>query len=882
MKRILTFIFLLVAGWAVSIPASAQNLNMSLDGDVRHCPSEDLDASSYYKLLDDSDNVCALIKVTVTNDLHNPLALETGGLKVVKRQEQENGEIWFWIPYQVKNLIFSCKGFKTMAPVPVRLQEGKTYRLTLRTDAQMHTVSNATVSFNFLKMNISPVEATVSIGTTPDCSMDTQYVTDGFFSYQLNYGTYYYRIENPYYETLTGKVTVSENMSELPLRLTPAYSYLDLRSEPSGATAFVDGEYVGKTPVKTTKRYKRGAVTVRMQKEEYSTISETIQVVGNGGDQLVNLSLNAQFANVTCKSEDPKAEIYVDNVYRGVGSWTGHLSSTMNHVLEARRASHQSQSISFSVNSGENVTKQVGAPVPLYGILSLETNPGNCSVTINGEDVGRSPIVKQLLIGEHQITIRKDGYLAQQFSINLTHNQRLNVNRTLEKGRLIADVTIRTKAGATVYANNEYLGVATNGTWTGKLQEGKYEITAELAEHITSATQYEIVGKGPISIVVPDPVRKTGGVNISSKSGAQIYVKASNADQYSFMGAAPYKSQSFPTGSYKAYATKKGYYDSEVESFRVTENSMTNLDLSLRKKRWINSSTLFDDEHFFELVYGAGFRTKVDDAAEWYNPVYFSDNFLGLNYGYNANRWGFQGTLMYGLDEGEFALTAGPLLRLNDYGIDWQFYLGAGLMTSESLGTMWLGDAALRMNLNDTNEDESFAWASMSLGCKFNDKIIVPNLGLSLFPGLLTTEDQEMDDFSKMNVDFLTGYNAGYDVFAVGFSVSYCYTRLGLYGSMMWDQDGYGSYVAGPVFRLSDDIMNDFDWQAYVGAGWVSDDWGFDLGLRVDIPCETYVGLADFSLGCQIGLDGTVMPYLGMSWTIALCGGAALAAVMAY
>lgn len=872
LKRFISFLLVALA-MGVSYPLVAQQLNMSLDGQVRHMP-EDRDATSYFPLMDDNDDLCAIIKVTVTNELENPLVLETGGLAVKKREERENGEIWFWLPAKVRNLYFSCRNFKSMDPIPVRMKEGEVYRLTLRTDAQMHTVSNATVSFDFLKMNIVPAEATVSIGSTPDCSDHTTYVTDGFFSKQLNYGTYHYRIENPYYETKTGTVTVQANMAEVDIRMTPAFSYLDLNSQPQGAQVFVDGDYVGVTPLKTTERYKRGTVNIRMQKEEYSTVSESIQVVGNGEYQRVNFNLDATFANVTCKSDDPKAEIYVDNQYRGIGSWTGHLSSTMNHVLEARRASHQGQSISFSVKPGENVTKTVGAPVPLYAILSLETSPANCAVTIDGQDMGRTPLVKQLLIGPHPITLRKDGYLAQQFTVDLVHNERKSLNITLEKGRLIADVTIRSKEGAGIYANHKFLGKISNGTWSGKLEEGNYEIRAELDEHDPGVTQYEVIGKGPLTIKVPDPVRKTGSVNITAKSGASIYIKGANQDQYHFWGAAPYRNSSFPTGSYKAYATKNGYYDSPVQSFRVNQNQLTNLDLSMRKRRWINESTLFDDEHFFELVYGAGYGMDEDDE------YCLSDNFFGVNYGYNPERWGFQASALFG-DEDDFALTAGPLLRLNDYGVDWQAYLGAGLLSNNYMGTMWLADAALRMNLNETNEDESFAWASLSLGCKFNHRLVIPNIGLSLFPGLLATEDNEMDDYSKMNIDFLTGYNATYEVFSVGFAASYCYTRLGVYGSMMWDQDGFGSYIAGPVIRLSDESVNDFDWQFYFGGGLVADEWGFDAGFRVDIPCDTYVGLADFVLGCQFGSEDSVVPYLGFSWVITLCGGAALAAVMA-
>ena len=99
----------------------AQSMTMSLEGEVKLQPN-DMDATAYYPEKDQNDNLCALIKVSVTNKLKNPLVLETGGLAVQRRMERENGEIWFWVPYQVRNLHFSCSEYKAMSPIPVRLE----------------------------------------------------------------------------------------------------------------------------------------------------------------------------------------------------------------------------------------------------------------------------------------------------------------------------------------------------------------------------------------------------------------------------------------------------------------------------------------------------------------------------------------------------------------------------------------------------------------------------------------------------------------------------------------------------------------------------------------------------------------------------------------
>lgn len=431
MKRyILWGLFFLVAGLMPEL--QAQSLKMTFAGEVR-LDEADMDAKTYYPVHDQNDNLCALIKVRPTNELKNPLALDNRGLGVTKRREMDNGEYWFWVPYQTKNLYFACKGYDEMPPIPVQLKAGKVYRISLRTDAVEQTIWNAAISFNYLRMHIVPEGATVFVGETEDCSLYSEVVAGNDFEYQLNYGRYYYRIEHPEHEAVFGQVEVSEEDQQLEIEMKPAYSLLAFESDPSDAQVFVNGKYVGNTPFRSETRYLRGEVEVRMQKKEYASHVEKIQLSGNGEVQTVRMLLDAKFATVTCTCEDPQAELWVDNVYRGQGSWTGHLSSSTKHILEARKAGHQSQSISFSVKEKEVVTKTVEAPVPLYAILSVESVPTGATILLNGEEIGKTPKVKQVVMGTYQLTLEKDGFAPKTIEIELKHNQRLTVKEELVK-----------------------------------------------------------------------------------------------------------------------------------------------------------------------------------------------------------------------------------------------------------------------------------------------------------------------------------------------------------------------------------------------------------------------------------------------------------------
>lgn len=430
MKRWTVILFFtLMAG----ITAYAQEMEMSLKGEVR-LMATDLDGKTYYPVRDYNDNLCALLKVTLTNRLQNELVLSTGGLAVVKREEKPDGEIWFYVPYQVKNLNFTCMGYSPMPPVSVTLKAGAVYRLTIASDANFVTVMTANVKSNYLKMSISPGDAMISIGETPDYEMATEILSDGNFAKLLNYGTYHYKIEHSLYETLTGTVEVNASNDVVSVRLAPAYNTLKISSFPdNGADVLIDGVHKGTTPYVSDEKFKKGNHTVRLLLRDYKPAEETVELNGDGSAVQCNVSMIPIYATVTCKSDDRNAEIWVDNQFKGTGSWTGRVSSDVTHILEARKDNHQSQSKSFSVSEGEIRTETIGAPVPLYATLNIETDPVMADVTIDGESVGSAPLVRQILMGRHSITVSKAGYESRTQTVDLLHNEDRKVKIPLKK-----------------------------------------------------------------------------------------------------------------------------------------------------------------------------------------------------------------------------------------------------------------------------------------------------------------------------------------------------------------------------------------------------------------------------------------------------------------
>ena len=414
----------------ISLTAFGQTLNMSINGKVEHMPN-DLDAKVYYPVKDWNDNLCALIKVRTTNELSSPLVLDVGGIGLKERREMENGEIWFYVPYQAKNLRFTCKGYTDVPPVSVQLQAGAVYLVNLITDAALQVVHNAVLSSNYLKIAINEPNATLSVGKSKNYELLSTVIDGKQFNHLLDYGIYYYKVEHPLFETVEGSITLGANTPKINIEMKPTYGLLTINSDPSGAKVYIDNKEVGTTPCNLDTRFPKGDISIRLQTTDYYPLIENINIYGNGERQYINLSLTPQFGTVTCSTPDKDAEIWIDDVFKGNGSWTGRLSSLSQHKLEAKKAGHQSQSILFRVQDGETSSHTVGAPVPLFGTIAIESTPSDATVKIDGKEVGITPLITQVVSGNHSIEISLNGYQALSLSAQVEHNKTTSINRSL-------------------------------------------------------------------------------------------------------------------------------------------------------------------------------------------------------------------------------------------------------------------------------------------------------------------------------------------------------------------------------------------------------------------------------------------------------------------
>ena len=68
----------------------------------------------------------------------------------------------------------------------------------------------------------------------------------------------------------------------------------------------------------------------------------------------------------------------------------------------------------------------------ILGNLSVNYKPFGADVYVDGKKLGQSPrVFNGLLIGNHQVEVRKDGYTADKKSVTISEGQTMSISGTL-------------------------------------------------------------------------------------------------------------------------------------------------------------------------------------------------------------------------------------------------------------------------------------------------------------------------------------------------------------------------------------------------------------------------------------------------------------------
>lgn len=256
------------------------------------------------------------------------------------------------------------------------------------------------------------------------------------------------------------------------------------------------------------------------------------------------MTLKPDFAEVTLKV-DADAEIWVNNEKKGVRTWTGPLGKG-TYKIECKQESHETSMISKEITTemnGQIIT--LPAPTPIYGSLNVESTPFGATIYIDGKEVGKTPKpINEILVGEHEIKLVKDGYKTHTETVTITKDKKL-VKITLDSDVSILPLTTPQQPEAKKHVDNKIFIMANAaysfvpqtsfGVTVGSVKKLGWYVSFGTNFNFSNSFDYECNGNGEISSDITD-YKYTGEQKTSRLAAtAGMVIRMSNP-VYAYLG----------------------------------------------------------------------------------------------------------------------------------------------------------------------------------------------------------------------------------------------------------------------------------------------------------------------------------------------------------
>ena len=183
-----------------------------------------------------------------------------------------------------------------------------------------------------------------------------------------------------------------------------------------------DGEYSAMLPY--------GTHTYKVEAGGYISKSGSFSV--SSGDMApISVSLVSALATVSVTCPTPAVSLYVDKKSVGNVPWSGSLKDGM-HLLEVKKNGYHSQQKTIQLSQQQKLDVAFGELIAIQGNLSVNYKPFGAEVYVDGKKLGQSPrVFNGLLIGNHQVEVRKDGYATDKKSVTISEGQTMSISGTL-------------------------------------------------------------------------------------------------------------------------------------------------------------------------------------------------------------------------------------------------------------------------------------------------------------------------------------------------------------------------------------------------------------------------------------------------------------------
>lgn len=220
-------------------------------------------------------------------------------------------------------------------------------------------------------------------------------------------------IDNPHYQKENLKVETGRGETKnLSVNLQKINGHISIVTSPIGGSVYIDGEKIGKSPVKTEKN--GGVYQIEVRHPGYEPITDKVEITNLEAkvERKYRLAHKQAYLNV---SFAPKGGVLLINGKQQKNFRKIPVKANVENTLTYSKEGYYTKrtKLKFKPDDEKNISLKLQPEIGIVGIHSVP----KASAFVNSQLLGGTPINVKLQAIPHKIEIRKVGYRTQSRTI---------------------------------------------------------------------------------------------------------------------------------------------------------------------------------------------------------------------------------------------------------------------------------------------------------------------------------------------------------------------------------------------------------------------------------------------------------------------------------